>query len=166
MIGWLLFNRPVDRSRWISTVDTDWPTWEYGRYWRSISIPLLENTVDINGRQGFTYLKIRSIFDQPSISPKNWSKSTVDMESYHKKIGWYRPSMCPHTKKQLVDGRYRPSKWTWTQKIVNIDLTHPYFITNQCKWLTRMLTSFYSDQFQELLTKQHTRKKQTHTDKV
>ena len=52
------------------------------------------------------------------------------------------------------------------KKIVNIDLTHPYFITNRCKWLTRTFTSFHGDQFQALLTKQHTRKKQTHTDKV
>ena len=34
------------------------------------------------------------------------------------------------------------------------------------KWFTRTLTSFQGDQFQALLTKQHTRKKQTHTDKV
>jgi len=27
------------------------------------------------------------------------------------------PSTCPHTKKKLVNGGYRPSKWTWTQKI-------------------------------------------------
>jgi len=27
-----------------------------------------------------------------------------------KKIGRYRPSMCPHTKKKSVEGRYRPSQ--------------------------------------------------------
>jgi len=31
-IGRLLFNRPVDRSRSISTVDKDLPTWKYGPY--------------------------------------------------------------------------------------------------------------------------------------
>jgi len=45
-----LFCRPVDRSRSISTVDKDSPTWEYGWYQRSIRIYLLENTVGIDGR--------------------------------------------------------------------------------------------------------------------
>jgi len=112
----------------------------------------------------FTYLKIRSISHRPSISAKNRSKSTVDVDSYQKKIGRYWPSMCPHSKKKSVDGRYRPSKWTWTQKIVNIDLTHPYFITKRCIWLTRTLTSAHPDPFQALLTKQHTTKKPTHTE--
>jgi len=49
---------------------------------------------------------------------------------------------------------------------VNIDLTHPYFITKRCIWLTWTLTSVHPDPFQALLTKEHTRKKQTHTDKV
>jgi len=97
----LLFNRPVDRSRSICTVDKDPPTWEYGGYRRSIRIHLLWNAVDIDGRWGFTYLKIRSIFDRPSISPKNRSKSTVDMDSYPKKIGRYRPSMSPHHTKKI-----------------------------------------------------------------
>jgi len=30
-------------------------------------------------------MKIRSMFDRPSISPKNQSKLTVDMDSYQKK---------------------------------------------------------------------------------
>jgi len=42
-IGRLFFNRPVDRSRSISTVNKDSPTWEYGRYQPSIWIDLLEN---------------------------------------------------------------------------------------------------------------------------
>jgi len=83
-----------------------------------------------------------------------------------KKIGRYRPSMCPHTKKNRstvdIDRRSRHGR----KKIVNIDLTHPYFITNRCKWLTRTLTSCHGDQFQALLTKQHTRKKETNNAKV
>ena len=36
----------VDRSRWISTVDTESPKVEYGRYWRSTRIYLRRFTVD------------------------------------------------------------------------------------------------------------------------
>jgi len=110
----------------------------HGRYRRSIRIHLLENTVDIDGRQGFTYLRIwsismldkdshtgiRSISHRPSISDKNRSKSTVDVDSYQKKIGRYRPSMCPHTKRNLstvdIDRRIGHG----LKKIVNIDFTH------------------------------------------
>ena len=137
-IARLLFNRPVDRSRSISTVDKDSPTWKYGRY-------------------------------------------RIDRR-FQPKIGRNQPSTWSHTQKKSVDIDRRCAliipKENWStvdidrrsghglKTIVNIDLTHPYFITNRCKWLTRTFTSFHGDQFQVLLTKQHTRKKQTHTDKV
>ena len=138
--------------RSISTVDKDLPTWEYGRYRRSIKIHL-QNSVDIWWTVDFT---------QKSVE--------IDrrMDSYQKKIGpsRYRPLMCPHTKKNRSTVDIDRRSGHGLKKIVNIDLTHQYFITNRCKWLTRTLTSFHGDQFQALLTKQHTRKKQTHTDKV
>ena len=49
--------------RSISTVDTDTPTWEYGWYQRSTRIHLRENTVDIDGRHGYTYGELRSTPD-------------------------------------------------------------------------------------------------------
>jgi len=162
LIGQLLLNRPVDWSRSILTVDKDSPTWEYGRYrrlirieygryWRSIRIHLLENTVNIWSTVDLTQ-KSDEINRQYGFIPK--------------KIGRYRLWMCPHTKKNLstveIDRRSRHG----LKKIVNIDLNHPYFLTNRCKWLTSTLASFHGDQFQALLTKQHTRKKQSHTDKV
>jgi len=84
-IGRLFFNRPVDFSRSISTVDVDSPTWKYCWYRQSMQIHLFENTVDINGRYRFACLKIRSILHGPSISEKNWSKSTVTVDSYQQK---------------------------------------------------------------------------------
>ena len=65
-IGRLLFNRPVDLSR-------------------SMLIHLLENTVHVDGRCRITYWRRRSISHRPSISEKNRSKSTVDVDSYPKK---------------------------------------------------------------------------------
>jgi len=151
-ISWLLFNRPVDWSRSISTVDKYWPTCEYCRYWRSISIHLLENTVNIWSTINFTP-KLDKINRQYGFIPKqNWSISTIDVSAYQKKIIWRSIS----TAEVDMDSK----------KIVNIDLTHPYFITNRYKWRTRTLTSFHGDQFQALITKQLTRKKQTYADKV
>ena len=46
-IGRLLFNRPVDRSRSILTVDKDSPPGEYGRYRRSIRIHLRRIAVNV-----------------------------------------------------------------------------------------------------------------------
>jgi len=83
-MGRLLFYRPVDLSRSISTVDADSPAWKYGRCRRSMPYYLLKNTVDIDGLCRFTYLKMRSISHRPSISEKNRSKSTVDVDSYTK----------------------------------------------------------------------------------
>ena len=167
--GRLHFYRPVDRYRRsirihdvgitylrirsISTVNKDSPTWEYSRYRLSIRIHLLENTVDILSTVDFT---------QKSVEID--SRYGFIRHSYQNKIGRYRPSMCPHTKKKSVDIDRQSGHGL--KKIVNIDLTHPYFITNRCKWLTRTLASFHGDQFQAILTKQHTRKKETHTDKV
>jgi len=82
-----------------------------------------------------------------------------------KKIGRYRPSMCTHTKKNrsTVD-IYRRSGHK-LKKPVDIDLAHLHFITHTSKWLTRTLTFVHWDLLQTLFTKQHTRKKETHTDR-
>jgi len=133
-IGRLLFNRPVDRSRSISTVDKDSPTWEYGRYRRSIRIHLLENTVDIWSTVDFTQKSVEIDRRYGFISKKN--RSTVDID---------RPS--GHGLK----------------KIVNIDLTHPYFITNRYKWLTRTLTSFHGDKFFKRFSQNNTQERNKHT---
>jgi len=121
----------------ISTVDKDSPTWKYGRY-------------------------------------------RIDRQ-FQQKIGRNRPSMWIHTQKKSVHIDRRraliPKKNRSTvdidcqsghglKKIVNIDLTHPYFMTKRCILLTRTLTSVDPDQFQALLAKQHTRKKQTHWQSV
>ena len=173
-IGWLLFNRLVDRSRSISTVDKgftylrirsistvdkDSPTWKFGRY-------LIDRRF---------HPKIGQ--NRPSIwihTKKNRSISTVDVPSYQKQIGRRSISIVE------VDMDSKKS-WTLTSlthreimlfigkpigRSMMISSTHPYFITNRCKWLTCMLSSFHGDQFQVLLTKQHIRKKQTHTDKL
>jgi len=141
-------------------------TWEYNRYRWSIRIHLLENTVDIDGHK-----------DSPTWK---YGRYLIDRR-FHSKIGRNRPSIWIHVKKKI--GRYRPSMYRHTEKnrsmvdidrhsghglkrIVHIDLTHLYFITNRCKQLTRTITSFHGGQFQALLTKQHTRKKQTHNDKM
>jgi len=87
-IGRLLFNRPVDLSRSISTVDADSPTWKYCRYWRLMQIHLLENTIDLDGQCRFACVKIRLISHQPSISEKNWSKSTVDFGRFRPIFVW------------------------------------------------------------------------------
>ena len=123
----------------------------HGRYRRSIRIHLLENTVDIWSTVDFTQ-KLVEIDRRYGFIPK--------------KIGRYRLSMCPQTKKNRSKVDIDRRSGNGLKKIVSIDLTHPYFITNRCKWFTCTLTSFHGDQFQALLTKQHTRKKQTHTDKV
>jgi len=100
-------------SRSISTVDIDSPTWKYGRHWRSMTIHLYENTVDIDSRYWFTQLKIRLMSHRPSISGK---------------ISRNRPVMWIHTKEKLVDrvfprsrkkgpltyGPIRGEKWSWT----------------------------------------------------
>jgi len=162
----LTFYRPVDRSRSISTIDKDLPTWKFGRYRQLIRIHLLENTVNIDGGCQFTYLKIRSISHRPSIWAKNWSKSTVDVKSYQKNNRLITTVDVPsYQKNQLMVDIDRRSGHG-LKKIVNIDLTHPYFITNKCIWLTRTLTSVHPDPFQALLTKQHSTKKPTHTNKV
>jgi len=83
-IGQLLFNRPVDRSRSISTVDKDSPTWEYGRYRRSIRIHLLENTVDIWSTVDFTQKSVEIDRRYGFIPKKKRSISTVDVPSYQK----------------------------------------------------------------------------------
>jgi len=74
--------------------------------------------------------------------------------------------MCPHTKNNLstvdIDGRSGHGP----KRIMRIDLTHPYLVTKRCIWLTRTLTCVHPDPFQALLTKQHTTKKPTHTNKV
>ena len=159
----LTFYRPVDRSRSISTINKDLPTWKFGRYRQLIRIHLLENTVNIDGGCQFTYLKIRSISHRPSIWAKNWSKSTVDVKSYQKNNRLITTVDVPsYQKNQLMVDIDRRSGHG-LKKIVNIDLTHPYFITNKCIWLTRTLTSVHPDPFQALLTKQHTTKKPTHT---
>jgi len=64
--------------------------------------------------------------------------------------------MCPHTKKNRSTVYIDRRSGHGLKKIVNIDLTHPYFITTA----TCTLTSFHGDQFQALLSKQHTKKKQ------
>jgi len=73
-ISRLLFNRPVDRSRSISTVDKDSPSWECGRYRQSIRIHILENTVDI-------------------ASTVDFSQKSVEIDRrcgfIPKKIGWF-----------------------------------------------------------------------------
>ena len=74
----------MDFSRSILTVNVDSPTWKYGRHRRSMLINLLENTVEIDSWYWFTYLKIRLISHRQSISEKNQSKSTVDVDSYQK----------------------------------------------------------------------------------
>jgi len=49
--------------------------------------------------------------------------------------------------------------------MVVIDPTHPYFIEQRSKPLTLTLASFRRDLLQALFTKQHTRKKETHTNR-
>jgi len=81
-IGRLLFHRPVDRSRSISTVDKDSPIWEYGRYRRLIRIHLLGNTVDVWSTVDLTPKSVEIDRRYGFIPKKN-----VDVPSYQKKIG-------------------------------------------------------------------------------
>ena len=73
----------------------------HGRYRRSMLTHLLQNTVDIYSRSWFTYMKSRLISQRPSISEKNRSKSTVDVDSYQQKIG--RPRFSGKSKKRIID---------------------------------------------------------------
>jgi len=52
-----------------------------------------------------------------------------------------------------------------SKKIVFIDPTHPFFISKRSKRLTYMLASVHRDLLQALFTKQHTKRKETHTNK-
>jgi len=140
-----IFDRPVDLSRSISTVDKDSAICDYGRHRRSIRIHLLENTVDIA---------------RPSIPAKKTGRNRPSMW-----VDTTKKSVEIDTKKTPVDinrrsGHGLQKSWTLTS------LTLTYFITKRCKWLTRTLTSVHPDPFPALLTKQDTRKKQTHTDKL
>jgi len=106
-ISRLLCNRPVDRSRSIPTVDKDSPTWEYGRYRRSIRIHLFENTsISTVDKDSPTCKYGRYRID------RGFQQKSVEIEHrcwfIPKKIIRYRPSICPHTKKKSVDGWYRP----------------------------------------------------------
>jgi len=106
-ISRLLFNRPVDRSRSIPTVDKDSPTWEYGRYRRSIRIHLFENTsISTVDKDSPTCKYGRYRID------RGFQQKSVEIDHrcgfIPKKNSRYRPSICPHTKKKSVDGWYRP----------------------------------------------------------
>jgi len=73
-----LFIDLVDRSRWISTVDKDSPTWEYSRYQRSIRIHLQRITVNCRW-----WNKIREILWLISLTTpvQEWTNRTlVDYE--------------------------------------------------------------------------------------
>ena len=85
-----LFNRPVDWSRSISTVDTITLTTEYGRYRQSIRLHSQQNTVDIDGRSDYTHWTIRSIL-------------TVDRITLPEEYGRYRQSIRIHRRKKSVD---------------------------------------------------------------
>ena len=110
-------------------------------------------TVDINGRFGSTHGTTRSISTVGSVTPtenygryrrsvrfivpRNWSISTMSVGSY---------------KKKSVDGRYRPSKWTNTQKnskkvLMSSLRTH----TSQCQ----QMKTTVCQQLQAHFTKQH-----------
>jgi len=100
----------------------------HGRYRRSMLIHLLENTVDIDGRYRFTYLRIRSILTVDSNSP-TWKYGRYRIDHWFQtKIGRNRPSMWIRTKKKSVDrvipqgrkkgpltyGPIRDEKWSQT----------------------------------------------------
>jgi len=95
------FNRPVVWSGSISTVG---PRFHL----------LRDNTVDIDGRFGYTYGELRSILTVGSVhSTKKLVDMTTSVGSYEKKIG--RRSM---------------SKWTHSKKLkksVDIEFAYPYF---------------------------------------
>ena len=74
----------------------------HGRYRRSVRFHLRDNTVDIDGRFGYTYGELRSISTVGSVHS---TQKLVDIDHVGRFI-----------QKKSVDGRYRPSKWTYTQK--------------------------------------------------
>ena len=150
------------RIRSSSTVDKDSSTWKYGRYLidrrfhpkigrnrTSIWIHTKKKSVDIDRRCALIPKKNRLTVDGSS-KPKQ----TNPLPVFNKNSTLKQTNKSISTVEVDMD-----SKELWLPH-------YPYFITNRCKWLTRTLTSFHGDQFQALLTKQHTRKKQTHTNKV
>ena len=72
----------------------------HGRYQRSITINLRENTVDIDGRSRSTYVRIRSIstvdHDQPTGENGRYRRSITIIGQ---KIGRYRRSITIHSEK-------------------------------------------------------------------
>ena len=125
-IGRLLFNRPVDRSQSISTVDGDSPTWKYVRYRRSIRIHLIENTVDIWSTVDFTQKSVE-IDRRYGFIPKKIGRpsiSTVEVDMDSKKSG----TLTSPTNKEIMMFIRKP-----IGRSMMISSTHPYFITNRCK---------------------------------
>jgi len=113
-IGRLLFNRPVDLSRSISTVDADSPTRKYGACRRSMPYHLLEKTVDIastvNFRKKSVEIDRRCGFIPKKIGPPRSSeksvKRTIDLSSYR----WW--DMVPDTYPPRIHGHMRGEKWS------------------------------------------------------
>ena len=116
-IGRLLFNQPVDRSQSISTVNKDSPTWQYGRYWRSIKIHLLENTVDIASTVDFSEKSVEMDRRCGFIPKTNWSISSE--KSGKKGPLTYGPiwshkwwEIDPDTHLQQIHGPIGGEKWS------------------------------------------------------
>ena len=113
-IGRLLFNRLVDLSRSISTVDADSPTREYGRYRRSMLIHLLEITVDIGSTVDFRKKSVEIDCRCGFTTKKNWS--TVFSEKSEKRIidlwshMWWE--MVPDTRPPRSHGPMRGEEWS------------------------------------------------------
>jgi len=132
-------------------VDKDSPTREYVWFRWSMPIRLLENTVDIT---------LTIDLSKKSVEVNRWcgfipKKKSVDINCQctliPKKIGQRSISTVE------VD---MDSKKLWA-------LPYPPILHNKrFIWWTRTLTSVHPDPFQALLTKQHTTKKPTHTDKM
>ena len=91
-----------------------------GRNRQSVRFHLRDNTVDIDGRFGYTYGELWSISTVGSVHS---TQKLVDIDHIGRFI-----------KKKSVDGRYRPSNWTYTQKnskkvLISSLRTH----TSQCQ---------------------------------
>ena len=138
-----IFRRPVDYFLIDRSIG-------HGRYRRSIKIQLLENTVhiastvdfikksvEIDRRCGFILKKLVDIDRRCALILKTIGRLSMS------------------TVEVDMDSKNR-EHWPHSPKLHN----------KRCIWLTRTLTSIHADPFQALLTKEHTRKKQTHTDKV
>jgi len=94
----------------------------HGRYRRSMSIHLLENTVDIDSRCRFTYLRIRLISTVDTDLPV-WKYGRYCMDrQFQKKIGRNRPSQWIHTNKNQSTAFFRKVKkkdyWPMVPKVV------------------------------------------------